>query len=119
MRAYLNTEGVLVKRCSKCRDEKPATFENFNRQPSRLDGLRDACRDCLNKLSAKRQQAYRSTHKKKEAERQRRKYWENPEYREHMKKIALEAYYRRTGGPSSRRRPDDIVDDETPSRKET
>jgi hypothetical protein len=41
-------DGVPMKRCSKCGEEKPATAEYFFRDRRRKDGLYPQCKDCKN-----------------------------------------------------------------------
>lgn len=39
-------EPVMMKRCSKCGEEKPATLEYFFRQKNRGIGLHSSCKEC-------------------------------------------------------------------------
>ncbi len=41
---------TITKKCTKCKEEKPATREYFYRHP-RGDGLRTQCKSCSNKVT--------------------------------------------------------------------
>jgi hypothetical protein len=46
-----NHLGNGFKICSKCREEKPATKDHFNRQNNKIDNLRPDCKECTRKAS--------------------------------------------------------------------
>lgn len=54
----MQPEDTVLKRCSKCRQEKPATSDFFHRTRGNKSGLVAACKDCLN---AKGREKYTET----------------------------------------------------------
>ena len=47
----------MMKKCSKCGEEKPATPEVFSRQEAAIDGFHAWCKECCSAYSSVRFQA--------------------------------------------------------------
>jgi hypothetical protein len=45
----------LMKRCTRCKQDKPATADYFQRAEDKYDGLRSSCKACRSKDTAKYQ----------------------------------------------------------------
>ena len=72
-RQEFQTIGVIMKTCSKCKEEKP--FSEFHKNRTRKDGLCVHCKTCKIKQS----KSYYEKNKEKERERDRKYYQENKE----------------------------------------
>lgn len=75
----------MIKKCSKCGEEKPATVEYFHKKGN---GLRAKCKPCR----AERGKAYYEEHKEAIAERHKAYYEEHKEYIAERHKAYREAH---------------------------
>jgi len=58
-----------MKRCTKCKEQKPATDQHFVGDPSKPDGLDSWCLACFRNSDAKQQKAHwRTTQPKLKAD---------------------------------------------------
>lgn len=94
----MTEEQALLKRCSKCGEEKPATPEFFSRDKRRKDGLQSQCKHCVNTWQKahrnspevhERKLAYMQTYRNRPESQERQKEWwkaylSRPERREHL-----------------------------------
>lgn len=79
---------VGYKRCTKCKQEKPATIEYFNHDKGRKDGFKPWCKSCCNVSNSKRRQV--SPDKARKACREWRKrnpYWQKQYGDEHREQL--------------------------------
>lgn len=75
--------GALTKRCSKCREEKPATTEFFHRDKTKRNGLSYTCKTCaLSNLAS-----WRKKNKRRISEQGKRR-WANRTPEERSREIA-------------------------------
>lgn len=72
------SDSTPMKRCSKCKIEKPATPEFFVKNSACKDGLHTQCKDCKN---ARGKQSWEEN-KEKRNSRRRQKYWDDPKTRQ-------------------------------------
>lgn len=66
----------LLRRCSKCTKEKPATPEYFHRFKHNKDGLHVWCKECVKEYGRK----YRETHHEKRKQQKSDYYYNNKEH---------------------------------------